>query len=726
MTEKETIRRYGSARISPGTARAGEVGQWNLTYRVGETPFGQGDVLVVSTDSDTDWEEPQTKRPERTGFVAVDAPDGVTFALRILGQKKLEVRILAGTIEPGETIGITFGKGSGSRMQTFAEEKRFFHLTRLGADGSTVRLPDPPFLRVLGGLAVRLAVSNPSTAAPGGTVSVLVKAEDEWGNPASDFSETVNVRLADREFAIELPRERAAVRIEMTAPSGSGFHRIEAACGSFRTRGNPLLVGTDPDRSVFWGDFHGGQVADANKIDAYYEYAKEISNLDFSSYQRNDHEMTDEDWEIQKRVERKYHLPGEFIAMPGYEWSADTHLGGDRTVLFPRYGMPLKRSSSSAVDGESGRDEEELPDLPALYRYYRLSNTVLIPHVGGRQADISLHEPELEPLVEIASTHGTFEWFYLDSLRRGYISGVVAGSDGYTGRPGGEFPGFITRRFSRSGAAAILADELSLDGILDAARNRRTYGTSGPRMWLDLEAGGARMGDRIAVERPPELNVTVAGTAPIERIDVFRRDRLVHSVVPECTRSGRRWRVLMRGAASRRSYSGVQWIGRLQLDGGTFTELRPIRFDSPRSTVSGGDTGELSWDTTSCGYAHGFEFSIDGPGTFDLSVRSFLYSGMYGDAEIPGTMKITRAPAEEVRIEGVLDPEADAPEGRTVPLGLIDRSITIEPVPEGLPEEFAFSWTDPDPVPGIHPCWIRVTQRDMHQAWSSPVFVSLP
>jgi hypothetical protein len=737
-----------TALLSPPTAIAGEVGTWTLTYRVGSGGLVAGDRLVIDTDSDTDWEEPQTRNPAGTGYTEIRLPEGggrekaLAAALTVETVKKMHLSLLSGALKEGEELSLIFGAGPGLRMQTFAEERRYFHVTVVGAGGERRRLEGSPSLRILGGPAVRLILIGPTTVSPGTPVRMVVKAEDRWGNPASGFADEVTVRLADEEQALRLPVDRAVAWVEFSASSleDTSVIRAVASAGRLRAEGNPMTVSADSGYRRLWGDFHGGQLVDPEKIAAYYAYARDVSGLSFVSNQRNDHEMTDPEWELQKKTELDFYHPGEFIALPGYEWSADTHLGGDRIVLFPRHGLPLLRSSYSAVEGEEPDPARELPNQKALYDHYRFTNVVLLPHVGGRQSDIELHDPQLEHVVEIASTHGTFEWFYLDALRRGYKVGVVAGSDGYTGRPGSEFPGHIARRFSRSGSAAILAEEFSLTGILDALRARRTYGTSGPRIYLDLRAegpgieGAAGLGEEVRATGPVRLTATVAGTAEIDRVDVFRRDTLIHTEVPEGRYEGR-WRVLMRGSSAWKCYTGVRWLGRLSLTGAPVSELEPLRFDSPRSTAQAADS-EVEWDTTNCGYSHGFEFSLGPEGAsgassrggagipFELSVESHLYSPMYSGAELPGTMRISRAPAERTHFVGVLPNGTAGPGSFGADLGPADRKVLLEPILEGRPRELSFIFTDPDIAPGVNPYWIRVTQRDMHNAWSSPVFVS--
>lgn len=775
-----------TAELVPPIAKAGEIGQWVLRYWVGHPGMSAGDILSIETDSDTDWEEPQTVDEGRPGFVqltvsgetaanADTAPDrtattvaeAIAAAVYVISARRMEVRLVAGELEPGREIQLVFGAGRGSRMQTFAENRRYFHVRHItpgDKNSKSVTAQVSPFLRVVGNTASRLVLLAPTSVILGEEVRLVLKAEDDWGNPASDFVEDVRVSLGDAQWTGKLSGDRAVTHVTLPVPAvePTAIVRATAVCSSFSARSNPIVVFASaeelPERQ-FWGDFHGGQLVDVEKIADYYRYAHEISGLQFSSYQRNDHEMTDDQWETQKTIEKQFYRPGEFIALPGYEWSADTNLGGDRNVLFPRHGLPLLRSSSSAVPGADPDPARELPNQEALYRHYRYSDVVLVPHVGGRQSDIRSHDSQLEPIVEIASTHGTFEWFYREALRRGYKVGVVAGSDGYTGRPGSEHPGFITRRFSRSGSAAIRTKDLTLHGILEAVRARRTYATSGPRIYLDVRAGdagmGAEMGEEVYTNAPIPLKVRVCGECPIERVDLYRRDSLIQTFRPEGGRFADRWRVVMTGAASWQCYSGVRWIGCLQLAGATIQGLVPLRFDSPRSAFLEAKPGEtvkageslLRWDTTNCGYAHGFEFTAvrasdedtedrgktargtGGDVAFQLAVETHLHNRMYSGAEVPGTMRVSSAPGERASLSGLIPAassvtRADAPHQRySLYLGPAEREIRLEPVWENESEEVTVTFVDETPQPGLNAYWIRVTQRDLHVAWSSPIFV---
>ena len=45
-------------------------------------------------------------------------------------------------------------------------------------------------------------------------------------------------------------------------------------------------------------------------------------------------------------------MSGRFICLPGYEWSGNTGMGGDRNVFFRHEGRRIRRSSHALLDGQ--------------------------------------------------------------------------------------------------------------------------------------------------------------------------------------------------------------------------------------------------------------------------------------------------------------------------------------------------------------------------------------
>jgi hypothetical protein len=140
-----------------------------------------------------------------------------------------------------------------------------------------------------------------------------------------------------------------------------------------------------------------------------------------------------------------------------------------------------------------------------------------------------LPDARIEPVTEIVSVHGSSEApdsprpiysavagnFVRDILDRGAQLGFVGSGDSHDGHPGLAHLGGTS-----GGLAAIFTEHLTRDGVLEALRNRSVYATNGPRIWL-----------RVWLE--DELRFAVAGTAPIDRVDIIRSGGVIESLDAE-------------------------------------------------------------------------------------------------------------------------------------------------------------------------------------------------
>ena len=211
--------------------------------------------------------------------------------------------------------------------------------------------------------------------------------------------------------------------------------------------------------------------------------------IDCVGHQGNDFQITDAFWHELNRLTAKFDAPGRFVCLPGYEWSGNTGMGGDRNIFFRRKAGPIRRSSHILVEGRTSTAAIYTAD--ELFRALEGEDAVIIAHVGGRYADISFaHDGRLERAVEVHSTWGTFEWLLHDAFAQGYRVGVVCHSDDHKGRPGATRPGASTFG-AIGGLTCYLMPELTRDALFEALRRRRHYGTTGTRLFIDLRGSFA-------------------------------------------------------------------------------------------------------------------------------------------------------------------------------------------------------------------------------------------
>ena len=341
---------------------------------------------------------------------------------------------------------------------------------------------------------------------------------------------------------VALPGGRQTVDVQVRAP---GIQRVRATAeGGLTAVSNPLVVRPGP--RVLWADLHGhSNLSDGTGTPAdYFVYARDVAALDVAALTDHDHlgrrflDATPELWQEIRRQVAAFHEPGRFATLLGYEWTSWIH--GHRHVLYFGDEGPVL----SSVD-----PRYETPR--ALWDALRGRPVLTFTHhpAGGPIAtdwDIP-PDPELEPVTEIASVHGSSEafdtilrlhepvrgHFVLDALGRGYRLGFVGSGDGHDGHPGlAHLVGAGT-----GGLAAILCEEATRACVYEALRARRVYATNGRRILLDVTLDGSPMGAtlpaRTADAPPARLAVAAVADGTFARVEVRRGREFVYTVPGE-------------------------------------------------------------------------------------------------------------------------------------------------------------------------------------------------
>lgn len=333
-------------------------------------------------------------------------------------------------------------------------------------------------------------------------------------------------------------------------------------------------------------------------------------------------------------------------------------------------------------------------------------DVLLIPHIGGRYADIvGFHDPGLEPVIEIYSDWGRFEWLYEDALRRGYRVGFVANSDGHKGRPGASHPGASTFG-AYGGLTCVVAEALTRDAVFEAIRARRCYAvTAAQRIHVELTVNGLPMGAEGRLAGPVRVRGRVVGTGPIERVDVFRGLEVIAALTPYSARSfegSDRYRIAWAGSRVRGRDRLTTWDGHLELSAGRIVDAAPFAMENPEKGIAGRSERRIDFVSNTTGDDDGIDLTVDAPADAVVRFRSPVIARDISLAALAG--------------------------GATVvfPAGGVDLRLFARRLPaRDLTCELQIDHVDPAPAPGgCHPYWIRVTQEDGAQAWTSPTYLS--
>lgn len=717
---------HGWASMSPEEpVVAGSLGTWRVCYRVGRYGIDDGGRIRVVRRFVSDWGTPQSDRPDQADFLTVSTSGSAKVSVACdpqahvrPWQKSITVSVNDGHLREGDTVTLVLGDtsagGPGSRAQTFCEPRfEFKVLVDCFGTGSFSELEPIGSVPIVGGPGAEIQLLVPTDVVLGIPFRVSVRVLDQWGNPADRYQGVLEAGDSAELFyglpsrlTLE-PSDRGILCLDGVLAREPGIYRVEAVD---RKRGlkavsNPLLVKMhQPRRRRFWGDLHGQseETVGTLTVGEYFAFARNQALVDFAGHQGNCFQITPEVWDRIRQTVGAFHEPGRFVTFLGYEWSGLTAGGGDRNVYFRGDDGPLHRASRCLISPAGGDEDPECYPVTELYRRLRgRDDVLLIPHVGGRWADLDYFDPELEPLVEIYSSWGEFEWLLKDAFDRGLRVGISCGSDDHKGRPGASYPGAGTFGV-QGGLLCLWASELTRESLWNALQARRCYGTTGERIALEFETvGGIPMGGEDRTQGPPRFRVRVEGTSDVERIELRRGTACVDTLPrgPGIPCAADTVRFTWSGARNRGRERAARWDGSVEASGTRIVEARGYAFDSPAEGIREAGSHRVSWESVTSGDADGILLKLDPADTGSLRFHTD-------------------------RLQFDLDLEVLSDTPATYSAGGLGLMVQVRRQPLGLGRSIEAVLTDPVTPTSPTPYYVVVFQKNGAKAWASPIWIS--
>jgi len=737
--------RMGSATVEPaGNFEAGSYQSFKLTYTAGYYGIDDTGSIKIVHRFASDMGKPQFENPAAPNYVTVEASNGAVLHVEYDMKRNIRpwdktvyIKVVRGFLREGDQIMVHFGDPIGGcpgmRVQTFTEDSFEFRvLVDAIATYNYVELPHQPEISIVPGKPVLWKAILPTTRKKGKPFRLSIKAEDRWGNPSDQCDQTIflraNASVAGLAEKIKFnPGQRAVVIENLCASSEQECLLIELwdENDQLLATSNPLRVVADTQLLPYWGDMHGQseETIGTNSARDFHAFARDLAFLDATAHQGNDFQITNEFWTQLNHLTREFNEDNRFIAFPGYEWSGNTGLGGDRNVLYLKEGQPIHRSSHALVDDLSDIDTDA-SSARDLFKQLQNRDCVVFAHIGGRYADVKMaHDERLETSVEVHSAWGSFEWLIEDALEKGYRVGIVSNSDGHKGRPGASHPG-ATKFGSYGGLTCMLATELTREALADSFRRRHHYGTTGCRMILDVNVAfdspaslfgadpnlgettsqqtqTAMMGDIVGSSADQlRLQINAVGSAPIERIDIRNGLATLETFRPYYDiELGRRICVVWEGSEYRGRGRETIWDGSATLTDNSFDTVEPINRYNIDRQFELTETNKLQWSALTTGGHGGFYATLSDRDSGVLSIETELVKTEIKVSDI-----------------GFQDMVFDA--------GGLGRKIRVF----RLPDENSHRKVEIERHISLHhdkdnAIYIRIIQQDGHVIWSSPIYV---
>ena len=734
---------YGTVELDPqGAFEVRSLQCFRLIYTAGRYGLDDTGSIRVVLRFTADGGGMQTEDPGAVNYVTAKSSNGVPVSVNFTVQgtqrpwyQALTVTVHHGYLCEGDRIEITMGDRSagspGLRLQSMAETAFTWRvLADVCATGHYVPIADSPRIRIVPGPPEVWKAVLPTLRRPGEPFLLGIKAEDRYGNPSDQVDQTIRL-VASRPVdglpeRIPFPPGRRSLLVDglRVASEGPLSITVQSGAGETLATSNPMAVRAGAILSC-WADMHGqsGESVGINTAREYFSFARDLAFLDATSHQANDFQVNTAFWNHVNELTAEYHEDGRFLTLPGYEWSGNTGVGGDRNVYFRTEGRTIRRSSHALIADRSAIDTDA-PTARHLFRALKDEDCVVYAHIGGRPADIAYaHDPRLETAMEIHSAWGTFEWLMADCFRLGHRVGVVANSDGHKGRPGASYPG-TTEFGAYGGLTCFLLEELTRDSLFDCLRQRHHYATTGDRILIDLSLTGAggferfatdpkvapspshrtdalRMGDIARFDGDmATLSFNVAARAPIVSVDVLNAMEPVATIANPAPIDGRvRHRLLWRGAMVKGRGAKARWQGRARFHGCEVLKTREINAWNPDRRLAV-DGNQVTWDSVTAGNFGAFDVWLDAANGARVEIETNHVSA---SVELP-------------------DADAGA---QVIPAGGMDLELALTRLPAEC-QAGPISAEVPIAIARDHdnPIWLRVTTEDGFQAWTSPIYLS--
>ncbi|MFC1453903.1 DUF3604 domain-containing protein [Verrucomicrobiota bacterium] len=565
--------------VEPPFAIAGEKSTWRIPFKLSkDVPANSALKLQLwgGRNNKNSFAATQIEHPEAEGYIAAELEDGTRVTMqagKIPGTYILALPDCG--LKKGQSLTILLGGrtkgGAGIKITKEHAFNKFFVLYSTPVKETGQKLPQWAgtdvwtrqtedqivavcTMHILGGTIHHVRAYAPATTRPGKTFHILVRPEDEFGNLShqemGDISISINGKTLEAE--IEKVPDSTCLKIKASL-SSEGIYRIKAreTNSGCEAMTNPTIC-SNTAQPVYWGMIHGHtEMSDGTgKIDQYFHQLKDEVMLDFGASGDHDHlwETPDEFWKVTCNAVKRWHAPGEFVTLLGYEWAKWRQNGdGDRNVYYLDDDRPLYRS-----------DDREYPSPPDLFNVLTKNKEkamVIAHHTGhgGNFCDWKDHSPEHERLVEIFQIRGGYECskedgnpvpekaskylpypngYVQNALALGWRVGFTAGGDDHRGHWGTEF---CFGEGYKQGLMSVEARENTRKAIFEAMYNRRVVATTGPRMLLTYSLNGKPLGSELSLKTSPGLTgsrklvVEFHGTAAVDRIDIIRNNSVVHS-----------------------------------------------------------------------------------------------------------------------------------------------------------------------------------------------------
>ena len=582
-------------KLNPRKSKVLSTGVWTVELKVHSDGIPAGGGIRLLWLNAGDFADRNTFSPDSGNYdIRVGGVGDSEYALsmRWLYQRSVGPEITMKSlkrIEGGSVVQFVFGEKGNWETGHYPVVIHLQVYEDVRGDGLFRKIPEIHTLEVKPLSMKKIDVYTDAQIDKGGKAKMRVRFRDGIGN-GLPVPQTAKVSVNDVPLNLTKGSDCFLIKPDINK---SGFAKakvtVKKGKSSLAACSNPFTDRKWHNLSLYFGEIHchtaysDGQRGAKDAC----QYARDDVCLDFTSVTDHDchlygYELSTEHFEEIIKIADEFNSPGDFVTIPGYEWSPTVTkaVAGHHNVYF--------RSSDNAqiLFSQDKKTSSINGLLRTLREKYNDGEVMVIPHHPAAAVNAAGYlEPSLTVawnakkgsplrLVEIYSKWGCSEGLtdfrllrspkkgssVVDALQKGYKLGFTGGSDSHIAMPGSfrRVKGKNLRYFS-SGIIGVWAREKTREAIFDALYDRRCYATSGKRSILTFSINGCAMGGDIylsAADAERKISCTAMATDKIQEIWIVREGKVVKTF------------------AGKSDFEKIQWIDREALSRPTWYYIR--------------------------------------------------------------------------------------------------------------------------------------------------------
>ena len=562
--------KLNGVRVHPQEVEVRKFSDISITFKI-TSPIPLRSLLTIrfrgGRNNKNDWYYIQPYDPDLPGYCKLETYPEKYFIPILSTGKELKISFLFSQEPVGTNTTFKF-KLNKTLVQSLVEDKKKIEVLIKKPNEEEIVCENPPIIKVRNSKFDHLAIIVPSIITPNEKFNILIRAEDKFKNLVEDFNSELKTTLISK-------TENLALINQISFPKGTdgvlsikgmrieepGFYTIQIVVGNESFFSNPFVCKEKISKKLYWGFIHGH----TNKSDGMLSIEDYFANmikagLDFGASTEHDHiwETSNDDFNEIKHTVQKYRREGEFITFFGYEWGYWYTGYGDICVYFSDETLPILRSDTNKYNSTEKLIKNLKPykgkvlmvgHHTALRPGYRnweyiddsIERLVEIYSTWGNQENSSLDGNPLPPRYKFfgygdnAIKRGPLlekkGSFVQDALLRGHKLGFTAGGDDHFGiyPSGGIDP---DNGIYPPGIMATWTKELTKKSIWNSIMNRHCYGTTGPRIIIEIYLNNYMMGDIIDLNNNLGLldsrfiKIKLISPIIIEKVELIRNNQI--------------------------------------------------------------------------------------------------------------------------------------------------------------------------------------------------------